>query len=563
MAADVVQAGTPGESLSGVTLRWARLRALAAQHTAPVTLLSEGLSLHARRVLDEFGITTVQQMLTSLDPEELVDRSNVGRTTVAALLMRAEESLPPVTVERSLPDFVEVVDLAIASLPERAKAVVLGRFEAHVKSIQLAQRMGITRERVRQIEEKFAQRIRRAVHRYRLPVDTVLDDDLIEFDELSSGRHATRHPRHFYVALARAVLGGGDSYVDAERYYTSQLEILTREVKSDDAYVLGQFSVERALHMAAELTPALSELPRAAVWERITADLKAAVDSRGYLRGPQPQVGRIIRALLRSAGQPVSVALLVQQLGSVLAFYGEVSYFDQVRLRNKLFAMSDVHMIDEHTAALELPDAEQAKAWVEKAVHEIRQAAKPYSIVRFLDENPEAPFDAWGLASLLKSDPRIAHIGRRLYASAEYDADGPVRIADLIAQALSDSGHPMTRRELLHYVRDRRDCKCGQMEHYFHRVRGLQLYTADIVGLEPLSRSVMLDILARENCVLSLLADREEDGRLQVESLWLLTDEDPDLTRGEEMAIVTASRTWKTAQAEVAGGRLYFGLRED
>src|SRR5688572_4426344 len=89
-------------SLPGLVVRWSHLRAHADSLGLPVPLIAEGLSLRARRVLDQISAVTVQELL-AMDPEELVDRENVGRTTLAALVVRAQESLPPVTAEVTTP----------------------------------------------------------------------------------------------------------------------------------------------------------------------------------------------------------------------------------------------------------------------------------------------------------------------------------------------------------------------------------------------------------------------------------------------------------------------------
>lgn len=551
-----------GETLHALAVRWSRLRAHADGIGAPVPLIAEGLSLRARRVLDQISAETVQELL-AFDPEELVERENVGRTTVAALIVRAEESLPPASVDAGLPDFVEVADMILKALPERAGRIIGARFERHTRSIEVAREEKISRERVRQIEEKFVQRLRTAVRRHRLPLENVLNDDIIEYDELSAGRYQARHTPDFYVSVARAVLTGGDSYVDVERYYNSQLELLAGEIRNDDDFVLGRFTMQRAVEMARALAPALSELGSDKLWQRIQTELRAR-ETGGRLVGRKPQVGRIIRALLRAAGRPVTVSLLVNQLRIVLGAYGEVSYFDPIRLRNKLFSMEGVHMHDEQTASLEMPDPAVAQKWIDMAVREIRNAGKPYSLVRFLDDFDDAPFDAFGVASLLKSDERVVHVGRRLYAPAEYEAEGPLRIAALVEEALQERGVPMTRGELLAYVKERRDLISTQMEHYFRGVPGIVAYTSDIVGLTPLDRNVMLQMLERENCVASLIRDRNDDSTLiHVSALWLVPDDEPDLSKEEEKAILKASRKWKTVIVKEAASGLFFGSVED
>jgi hypothetical protein len=482
---------------------------------------------------------------------------------VAALIFRAEESLPPASVDAGLPDFVEVADMILTALPERARRIISARFDAHTRSIDVARNEGISRERVRQLEEKFVQRLRTATRRHKLPLENVLNDDIIEYDELSAGRYEARHAPDFYVSVARAVLTGGDSYVDVERYYASQLQLLVSEIRNDDEFILGRFAVQHARELAKGLTPALSELGDDELWQRLKTELRAS-ETGGRLVGRKPQVGRIIRALLRTADAPVSVTLLVNQLRMVLGTYGEVSYFDNVRLRNKLFSMEDVHMHDEQTASLEMPDPSVAQKWRNTLVREIRKAGKPYSLVRFLDENEDAPFDAFGFASLLKSDERVVHVGRRLYAPAEYEAEGPLRVAALIHEALQQADVPMTRSELLAYVKERRDLISTQMEHYFRGVEGLVAYTSDIVGLVPLDRAVMLQMLKSEECVASLIRERS-DGHtlLHVSSVWLLADYEPDLSRDEERAVRKAARKWTTVVVKESASGLFFGSRED
>lgn len=549
------------DSLPALTVRWSRLRNHAQAIDSPVPFIAEGLPLRARRLLEATSAATVQELL-ALDPEELIERDNVGRTTLAALVARAEESLPPVTVALGAPDFVEVVDMILGGLAERARRIVIARFERHTRSIDVARDEKITRERVRQIEEKFVARVTSAAKRHKLLPEDVMSDGLVEFEELTSGGHDAREAPDLYVSLARAVLTGGDSYVDVERFYSGELQLLASEIRNDDEFILARLSIPRALEMARVLTPALSELGPDELWTRLKSELRAT-EAAGRLLGRKPQVGRIIRALLRSAEGPVAISLLVNQLRLTLASYGEPSYFDEVRLRNKLFSMEGVHLSDERTASLSVPDPTVARKWAELAVDQIRRAGKLYSLVRFLDQHEDAPFDAFGLASLLRSDDRVVHVGRRLYASADYEIEGSIRIAALIEAALKQTRKPMTRRELLSYVQDKRDVICTQIENYFARVPSIVLYTTDIAGLVPLDRDVMLEMLEREACVISLLRTRDDGRQISLAELWLPSDEEPDLTAGEEKAIVTAARRWKTARVSAETGGLFFSMKED
>jgi len=549
-----------GDVIPPLAEEWLQLRMSVPAVAPPVVLIGGGLPLRARRVLDEHSVTTVQQLL-ALDPQRLVENANVGWTSVAALLAKATESLAALSINSEAPDFVQLVDVVLRALPIRAREVVVGRFEEHARSAELARRIEVSRERVRQIEEKFVQRVRRESVRHRSLSEDLLDDQLVDFSELTKGRQQPDHAPGLYVAVARAVICDGDSYVDVERFYKTRVDVLVKAIRNRDDFLSASFLVADIKETVSELAPALGELGDVDIRKRVIAALRSR-EVAGRLIGPKPQVGRLIRALLRSVGGTSSLDYLVSRLASVLAAYGEVSYFDIVRLRGKLVMMPDVHLVNEQTATLNLPDDSLLKAWLDRAVEAICEADRPYSIVRFLDENEDAPFDEYGLASLLRSDSRVAQLGRRLYSSAAWEVESPIRVAALIQAALVEAGAPMTRRELREYVRFRRDLVCGQMENYFHRVPGLISYTTDLVGLWPMTRDVMLRLLRREPCVVSLLGALETQDPMHYSKLWLGPGDEPDLTLAEQAQLLAAAKGWRTAFAELQASGVFFGIRE-
>ncbi len=568
-----------------LTARWVRMRVRASHNPEPISLRPEHLPCRARRVLDRGSIATAQQAL-ALDPDELVHRPNVGLGTMWALLQHIEDLIGSVTApfdsvdlnaavanrtdsdtpSPKMPpkplDFVEIVDSTLSHMSDRIVRVVVARFHAHTKSSLVAKSEGISRERVRQIEERFVGLIEAAVRRHGLLQEKILDDDSVDFLTLWDGTHAHQHDRLLYVSLARTVLTGSDSYVDVERQLSRQIGLLADELRASNDYILGRLELSQVLEAAKSIVPALLERDPIELWQRLQARLKAKeYGNRIVGRCPRPRA--IIRALLREAGGPISIGFLDQQLRSVLASYQQVSYFDPVLLRNKLTEMEDVHIHAQGTASLTEVEPAVATKWVEAAVKAIVEAQKPYSLVRFLDENSDAPLDAYALASLLRHDARVLRIGRRLYVSAEYEATGPIRIAALVAEALSKVDSPLTRGELLSYVKERRDMICAQIENYFGSVPGLVAYTGDIVGLAPLQREVMLKMLKREKCVVSLLGGGGGDEPQALSALWLLPEEDPGISRAEELEILVAAKQWQTAFAKQGLDGLIFGMKEN
>src|SRR5262249_26510746 len=149
-----------------------------------------------------------------------------------------------------------------------------------------------------------------------IPFENILDNDCIEYEELNFGQHAARDPKEFYISLARTVLLSAKSYVDTERYYSSEIENVVTEIRGDSDFILGRFTMEQALEIIETIAPSLAELPREHVWQRIKTAL--GIELAGRLIGRKPQIGRIIRAILRDAAGPVSIAFLVDKLRVIL-----------------------------------------------------------------------------------------------------------------------------------------------------------------------------------------------------------------------------------------------------
>ena len=136
-----------------------------------------------------------------------------------------------------------------------------------------------------------------------------------------------------------------------------------------------------------------------------------------------------------------------------------------------------------------------------------------------------------------------------------------VRVATLIEEALQNHYGPMTRDELLRFIRRHRDLRCGQIDNYFARVPNLVRYTIDVVGLMPLSREVMLSILCSEACVTALLGGFKNSKPMYVGALWLLKDDTPEFTGEEEQLLLGAGREWQTVSVEIRAARLYYEMR--
>jgi RNA polymerase sigma factor (sigma-70 family) len=541
--------------MNDVVNRWETLRERSVRSPV-VPITATRLPVRCKKLIDTHAVRTVQELL-ALDPTQLARRRNIGRTTLANLLNEADRVLSGDAAPQS---FVQLVNLTLASLPERSKQIVLSRTERKQTLEQLAEQYGITRERVRQIEAKFIKELKDGCRRQGILDDSILDDGQIDVTALCASQRELRYSRPLYLALARTVLGGS-SMTHARRYYNEQTNTLIEGLAQDDSYLTASFTVTRLRRLVRKVAPALNEVGDAELLDVVAEKIGGSVVN-GILLGKKPGVGRIIRALLRKAGGTASIQVLLEQLAAVLAAYDEISYFDTSRLRAKLHSMPDVHLLTEDRATLKTLKATVEREWLANVVGEILAAGKPYSIVRFLDDHDDAPFDAFALASLLRAERSVVHVGRRLY-SAKRTKKGPIRTWQLVLEALRKDRGPMTRSDLLHYVRERRDLKCGQIENYFKKVPGLVRYTRDIVGLVPLSRRIMVQILMRESTVRSLLREATSSSNLvHSAALWLEGAGDADLSQQEEIKIAKSARCWRTVRVEQSTNGLYFSIRE-
>ena len=453
-------------------------------------------------------------------------------------------------------DLVSIIDAWLPTLSGHARSVVNLRFEKQLRPIRVAEELGISRERVRQIEKKVMVKIRLLTRNLE---SLAADCRTMDLHEFNSRVIAPEQSMHFYKLLARNALGSANAR-QVNRSIVKGLQVVINVVMQADTFILCKMTPSEVWETAVECAPACAELGRETVLQ-LVYDKLGIKTVGGVLIGRKPTINKIILALVRIANGPIHISLLARQLEMVLAEYEESAHHSLLRIRDKLSRMEKVHFIDQNTVSLELQNPAVARLWKDKAIDAISAAGKAYSLVSFRLENPSCPFDEFSLASMLRDDRKVRHIGRRLYATAQWEDEMDVRVATLIEEALQNHYGPMTRDELLRFIRRHRDLRCGQIDNYFARVPNLVRYTIDVVGLMPLSREVMLSILCSEACVTALLGSFKNSKPIYVGALWLLKDDTPEFTGEEEQLLLGAGREWQTVSVEIRAARLYYEMR--
>ena len=556
VAAEVESQSRPGREMSTGSVAeehssaWARLRRQVSEQqigSRPFRRLGlapsdpDFLPKRARDLLDEMGCDTLGDVV-GLDPGVLLRRSNVGRGTLKALLQRAEQLAG---VQGPDPGqgarFVRIVDDMLAGMKGVAREMVHLRFLEHLTLQDCGHRLNVSRERIRQVEKKVLAELSARCRDEGWHGARVLDDGLIEFAELQAeGTSEQAFAPGLYVTLARATLNKAKGLRQIEAFYDRELEVLLDDLADSVSALAGCLTDAEIHQRAAMLTPALREWPP----ERLVQEARRRLGKAG--RGGRARPRALLRALVRQAGGEISLAALRHKLEGLLAAGGHTRVLDDAALRALVQRSGEFYMRDSSTVACPATESEAQRAWLERAVIYILRGTRPTSLVRFLEQHSDCDVDEFALAGLLNRDPRVERVGRRLYCPANAAIDGPVRVLDILRLALESKAQPWTHRELLQYVKQRRDLRSNQIEYYLPRILDLVRYSAHCVGLALLSRPIMLQLFMTEQFVLDRFVALGGARAASLEDFWLDEAGDDDrLTPAEAQAIIQAASTWQ------------------
>lgn len=513
-----------------------------AADDAPICLI--GLPKRARDILEGEACTTVGDVL-ALDPASLLERRNIGRGTLEAIAAALVSAGPLESLDSAvdaLPgptSFVAIVDRWAGGLREVRRRVLVSRFLEHLTLQETAEGLGLSRERVRQIEGTLLDGARDACRGAGWEEASILDDGLIEFSELSEGEGAPPlFDARLYVTLARAVLLSARRLREIESFYASELDVLADDLADSIAALAGTLDASAIRRRAAELTPAVLELSD----KMLVAEIRKRVGAPAFTG--RPKVRSLVEAVVRQHRGSLSFVALQQRLGMLLAASGRPPLPDEV-IRATVVRSDDLRLSDGGSLVeLKRPPSASDLEWNERAVSFVLGQSRPASLKVFLAKHPDCSADERSLAELLNADSRVERVGRRLYASAAASRRGPIRVAEIVRRALRSEERAWTYDELLAHVRSRRDLISPQIDSYMNRIAGLIRYSKRCVGFVSIDRALMLQLLANETFVLDRLDGMARESAT-VEDLWLDAAGDDDrLSPDERGAIVNQADSW-------------------
>jgi hypothetical protein len=518
--------------------------------------LQSTLEVHTTEQLRAGSSGSIPRARADLAPEAFVEYRRFLRAVSAgpeALTAWLDRPDPHTAL-----DFVDAVETSVDMMPSRNRDVVLNRLARHMTLEETGRLMGITRERVRQIQRKFTDGVGQVIKPLEDQLSHVLDDGVVEFHELVVCAYEPEHPREFYVGLARLCLGDADNHT----VYLREADMLSLELSGMSEWVLGELTRESLRQHARRLTPALLELPGTQMEELVVPRLGAVITPAGRIVPSSFPLPRVVRAIVQRTGAPMALDELQFRVTRTAGSYGLATMPDLARLRYVIRNMADLHLLDLHTVSPHSIDASLVSAWRDTFIQWLGSSDRPRSAITFLDEHPDAPFDKEGMATILADDRRVERVGRRLYCLAGARPESTIRVKDLVREALESEDRPWTIPELVEYIRNRRDLRFPLLDAYLDAVPGIVRYDRHAVGFRPLDRDVMLDLLRNEAYLGSRIASLGRDHSATADDLWLLDhDEHPTPTGAEAADIIKDAASWMDVEARWSG-TLVFRLKE-
>jgi hypothetical protein len=459
--------GTTETLTAGGASGWANLSASLTDEQRDIPLGDVALPTRMRHFVQAQALNTLGDLFR-LTHAALSEQPNLGRKSLNDTLdavrdFFSEQSSPPVFMS-----FLEAFHAQLAALEPIPRMIVTRRAGIHGAREtleELGSMLGVTRERVRQIEARVIERLRDRSH-FRRSVESRLADafgpgkalplDLLAQDPWWAGVDGKELLLDY---VARRIFEDELFVLEApsgKRYLTRfPPEAFAERLESANSRVAKlEFPVELSaidaiLHSEVDsLDPVLfTELERA-VDELLHVDAERPDFALGYGRHRDDEVV----AFLNSQEAPIPIALVEERCGRG-RLPEEVLYFKRgvVGLKRH-FPEFDAWMERLVPAALEVMKERPAgRQWL---VPEIHEALHERGLV------PEW-LGHWHLASLLRLSKQVDYLGRLRVAAKESGQEQRLQYEETLESLLEEAGGPLDFTELLDRARVRTDISDG------------------------------------------------------------------------------------------------------
>ncbi len=446
--------------------------------------------------------------------------------------------------------FPQAIDRWLEELDSVDKDIVIDKIALGATLEQVAKNNGLTRERVRQRMTRLRDYVVRGIAAYQIDLDAVLEDDLIEIEELG-GIDGAAQPPSLYIRLVRFVLLPGNSSYGVDKIYKGALRDFGSALTDNPDWLLGKLTRDGVLRLASDFGGPLGEVDELDIVDGAPKYSRSMWTHDWRLVPRVFNSKAILRHFVRRAGGEHNAETLCLLLESVADLYGVDLEFDVPTIRRIVRGMDDLWLRPGDIVSERQLDAVVLEAWIDQFVGFISEKGHPVSVASFLEEFPDAPFDVMAFTDALDRSEQCVKVGRFLYFNDDLGDKSELAISHLIREALELSDQPLTKHDILQFIRSKRDLRTSQLDGYFTRVKGLVSYGNYAFALGPIDRDGKISLIQNEGFVRARF--KSFRGRLRVElgEFWPTElGHVPALSLEEAHSCVQEARAWKAFRLE-------------
>jgi hypothetical protein len=417
--------------------------------------------------------------LHGINATELLKTRNCGRTTIwelKQLLTRAHAgefaSEPSISSTEPLTCIIRAIDAGMRGVSERDREIVTQRLfgqNGGFRTLEdVGEQFGMTRERVRQIVKAAFQKVRRSSSPVLARALEALAKDhntsvipvsapLIT-ERLSSARHASEWPALFYLYVVDQIAPSIPVWGLEIRH-----ETLDKSQHDEINLALEKWLPTKGEHPTAK--EALEHLRRDSKLKELSAVAFFSVLQRArriivdFARTDEPRLRlRRLRlfdvalSVLAESTEPLTPETIIERART--RFGADAVMLSGRTAENALAARPDVFRLGPRSFGLRQHFLSSEADWPvlrERFIRLLRKQNRPISTIEVCDKRSVAlPSDmnSYELAEVLREDPRLIDLGRRLFGLAQWGVEEREHIKDLLPKTLTQAGRPLTASEM-------------------------------------------------------------------------------------------------------------------
>jgi Sigma-70, region 4/Bacterial RNA polymerase, alpha chain C terminal domain len=436
------------------------------------------MSKRLESVLSERGWHQLDD-LHGVNTTELLKARNCGRKTISELkqlLARADAGeftpVPSTSSSDPLTTVVRLTNAGMGSVIDRDREIVRQRLfgeKGGPRTLEdVGEQFGMTRERVRQIVKGAFERVRRSsgpilaralealAKEHNASVVPITVPLLAQ--RLSTAKHASAWPELFYIYVLDRIAPfipvwgleiGHETLDESQRDEINSALEKWLPTKGEHPTAKEAFEHLRGLSKFGQLSVAtfFSVLERA---RRIIVDFPRPQEPRLRLR--RLRLFDVALPVLADSTEPLTPEKIIEQART--RFGADAVMLSGRTAENALAAHPDIFRLGPRSFGLRQHFVTLEADWPrlrEQFIQLLRKENRPISTIEVCEKRSVAllnGINSYELAEILREDPRLIDLGRRLFSLAKWGVEDREHIKDLLPKILVQADRPLMISEI-------------------------------------------------------------------------------------------------------------------